>query len=80
MHLETKKKDASDEKKYKFVWTREGRILFRTEEESLQRVPNPKTGKPGMPKPHTINKPQDLEKYGWQPQEIIDIISNNNRY
>ena len=65
MHLETKKKDASDEKKYKFVWTREGRILFRTEEESLQRVTNPKTGKQGMPKPQTINKPQDLEKYGW---------------
>ena len=62
---------------YKFVWTRDGKILFRTEEES-QRTDhyNIRTGKYGMPPPHFINKPQDLLKLGFSDTEVFNIINN----
>ena len=75
MALKHRKMGDTEVKKFKFVWSREGRIFARTEEESKQRVVNPVTGKEGMPKPHIINKPQDLRNLGWSDQEILDIIN-----
>ena len=65
-----------EKKKYEFVWSRDGRIFCRTHEESQAREIHPITGKQVMPKPHIVNKPQDLEKLGWSPSEIQDIINN----
>ena len=69
-----KKVEGQDEKKYKFVWSREGRIFARTEEESRQTVR--KNGRDVLPPPHIINKPQDLKGLGWSDAEIRDIINN----
>ena len=46
--------------KYMYVWSRDGRIFCRTEAESKECVTNPKTAKEGPPKPHIVNKVQDL--------------------
>ena len=66
----------NDNKKYLYVWSRDGRIFCRTEAESKQRVTNPITGKEGPPKPHIVNKVQDLEALGWTMLEIEDIACN----
>ena len=63
-------------KKYQYVWSRDGRIFCRTEAESKERVVNPRTGKEGPPKPHIINKVQDLEDLGWSNKDIMDIAHN----
>ena len=77
--LRNKKVEGSDKKKCEFVWSREGRIYCRTEDESKQKVMNHTTGREAMPKPHIVNKPQDLEKLGWSRQEILDIIHNKKQ-
>ena len=59
------KKDDDDNKVYRYVWSREGRIYCRTDAES-KRSP--------QPKPHIINCPQDLAELGWSPSEIHEII------
>ena len=76
--LRNKKKPGETEAKmFKFVWTREGRILVRTEEDSLRKDHyNTRTGKYTMPPPQYINKPQDLKDLGWSDKEIFDIINN----
>ena len=66
----------TQERVYKYVWSRDGRMFCRTEEEAKQRIKNPVTGFEGMPKPHIINKPQDLESLGWTREEILKIINN----
>ena len=63
-------------KTYKYVWTREGRIFCRTEQESNERVQHPTTGKMVPPKPHIVNKAQDLMQLGWSNDEIEKIIHN----
>ena len=75
--LRNKKKPGETEAKmFKFVWTREGRILVRTEEDSLRKDHyNTRTGKYTMPPPQCINKPQDLKDLGWSDKEIFDIIN-----
>ena len=77
--LRNKKVEGSDKKKYEFVWSHEGRIYCRTEDESKQKVMNHTTGREVMPKPHIVNKPQDLEKLGWSRQDILDIIHNKRQ-
>ena len=72
------KKDINGEKVYKYVWSKEGRIFARTEAESNEKVTNPATGKIGQPKPHIVNKVQDLGKLGWTNQQIEDIIHNRD--
>ena len=67
------KQDNENKKVYKFVWTKDGRIYARTEEESQRRN---SSGELDQPKPHIINKPQDLAKLGWTLREINDIIHN----
>ena len=60
------KPGETDAKMFKFVWTREGRILARTEEASLRKDHyNTRTGKYGMPPPQFINNPQDLKDLEW---------------
>ena len=72
-----KKSDDAEAKMYKFVWTRDGKILFRTEEESQRKDHyNIRTAKYGMPPPHFINKPQDLLKLGFSDTEVFNIINN----
>ena len=56
--------------KYKIVWSRDGRIFCRTEEESRQ-VP--------QAKPHIINRVEDLVKLGFTEGEIKNII-HGKRY
>ena len=63
--------DHTGNKVYKFTWTREGRIYCRTEQESQRSSPNVK-----LPKPHAVNRPQDLSKLGFSQQEIENIIYN----
>ena len=65
---------SPDKKVYQYVWSRDGRIYCRTEQESQQRLTH--KGRSVMPKPHIINKPQDLAKLGWSTKEIQDIINN----
>ena len=65
---------SPDRKVYKYVWSRDGRIYCRTEEEAQRREMH--NDKSVMPKPHVINKPQDLAKLGWSPKDIHDIIYN----
>ena len=57
-------------RKYKFVWSRDGRIFCCTEEESRQ-VP--------QTKPHIINRVEDLVKLGFTEGEIKNII-HGKRY
>ena len=55
---------------WKFVWSHEGRIYCRTEEESKRG-----SGR-NQPKPHIVNRPADLEKLGFSKKEIADIVNN----
>ena len=73
--LRNRKTPGTETKMYKYVWSNEGRIFARTEEESNMRI-----NRNGVDIPfpaHVINKPQDLEHLGWTPDEILDIINNN---
>ena len=72
--LRNRKIQGTETKKYKFVWSREGRIFARTEEESKMRIN--RNGKDIPYPPHIINKPQDLKNLGWSPDEILAIIDN----
>ena len=64
--------DGPDAKKvFRYVWSREGRIFAHTAEEAIQ---NP------QPRPHKINRPQDLKKLGWSNCEISAIIHNKRIY
>ena len=63
------KKDNADNKVFRYVWSREGRIFCRTEAESKQSP---------QPKPNIINRPQDLSKLGWTQLEIDEIIHKKN--
>ena len=72
--LRNRKLPGTETKKYKFVWSREGRIFARTEEESKMRIN--RNGKDIPHPPHIINNPQDLKDLGWSPEEILDIIDN----
>ena len=57
-----------DEKKaYKYVWSRGGRIFCRTPEEAATTP---------VPKPHVINKPEDLLELGFDQSEVEAIILN----
>ena len=72
--LRNRKLPGTETKKYKYVWSNEGRIFARTEEESNKRIIRNGTE---IPYPaHVINKPQDLEHLGWTPEEILAIINN----
>ena len=71
--LRNRKLPGTETKKYKFVWSNEGRIFARTEEESNMTIN--RNGKE-IPYPgHVINKPQDLQHLGWTPEEILAIIN-----
>ena len=63
------KKDSDDNKVYRYVWSREGRIYCRTDAESKVSP---------QPPPHIINCPQDLLKLGWIQNEIEEIIHKKN--
>ena len=52
---------------FRYVWSRGGRIYCRTPEE-VKQTP--------MPKPHIINKPEDLKNVGFNETEIETIIKN----
>ena len=52
---------------YKYVWSRGGRIFCRTPEEAAMTT---------VPKPHVINKPEDLLKLGFTESEVEAIILN----
>ena len=56
-----------DKKKFRYVWSRGGRIFCRTTKEAAMTK---------MPKPHVINKPEDLLKLGFTEREVESIILN----
>ena len=60
------KKDGEN-KEFRYVWSREGRIYARKATEITQTP---------QPKPHIINRPEDLTKLGWTPEQIENIIYN----
>ena len=68
--------DRDGNKVYKFVWSREGRIFCRTEAESLQRN---SSGQIQQPKPHIVNKVDDLKALGWSEEEVDDIRFNRRK-
>ena len=61
------KKDQLDNKVYKFTWTRDGRIYWRTDAESRMDP---------QPKPHAVNRPDDLKDLGFSEEEIYKIVYN----
>ena len=61
------RKDDDDKKMFKYVWSREGRMYCRTEEEATKQP---------QPKPHVINRAEDLMKLGWTEKEVEEIIWN----
>ena len=61
------KKDDDNNRVFKYVWSKDGRIFIRTEDEAKQSP---------MPKPRSLQRPEDLKKYGWTDQEIENIIIN----
>ena len=60
-------RQRDDKQKFKYVWSRGGRIYCRTPEEAL---------KTPTPAPHKINKPEDLKSVGFSDDEIEKIIKN----
>ena len=58
-------------KKYRYVWSKNGRIFALTEQEATADPLN-------RPKPHVVNCPKDLDKLGFTGKEIEDIIHNRN--
>ena len=61
------KKDKDNNRVFKYVWSKDGRIFIRIEDEAKQGP---------MPKPRSLQRPEDLKKYGWTDQEIENIIIN----
>ena len=61
------RKDNEDKKMFKYVWSRERRMYCRTEEEATKQP---------QPKPHVINRAEDLMKLGWTEKEVEEIIWN----
>ena len=60
-------RQRDDKQKFKYVWSRGGRIYCRTPEEA---------SKTPTPRPHIINKPEDLKSVGFSDNEIEKIIKN----
>ena len=63
-------RQREDKKKFRYVWSRGGRIFCRTTEEVAMSK---------MPKPHVINKPEDLIEVGFSHGEIENIIKNKRQ-
>lgn len=59
------RKDSEENKKYKYVWSREGRMYCRTEQEAAMEP---------QPKPKVVNRAEDLLKLGWTEQEVENIL------
>ena len=64
------RKDQHDNRKWKYVWSRDGRIYCRTQEES-ERTP--------QPKPHIVNRVEDLKDLGFSDKEINTITHPKRR-
>ena len=60
-------RNRNNKQTFKYVWSRGGRIFCRTHEEANMTT---------MPKPTVINKPEDLQKVGFNESEIEAIILN----
>ena len=58
------RKDQGDNRKWRYVWSREGRIYCRTLEQSEQSP---------QPRPTTVNRVEDLKNLGFSEQEINAI-------
>ncbi|CAL4136059.1 unnamed protein product [Meganyctiphanes norvegica] len=58
------KKDNDNNRVYKYVWSKDGKIFIRNEDEA-KRTPMPK---------RSPQRPEDLKKNGWTDQEIENII------
>ena len=67
---ELRNRQKGDSKEFRYVWSRGGRIFCRTPEEVLMSR---------VPKPHVINKPEDLTNVGFSPEEIENIIKNKRQ-
>ena len=67
MYALRKKVDEAGNRKFKYVWSSNGKILVRTEEEAKMDT---------VPRPKAIQKPEDLIKYGWTEDEVAKIIRN----
>ena len=59
------KKNEDGTKSFKFIWSKEGKIFCRTEEQT-------KTTRPGqkLPRPGVVNKPNDLLNLGFTEQQV----------
>lgn len=60
-------RQRGDKKTFKYVWSRGGRIFCRTPEEAEMTT---------VPRPHVINKPEDLLKLNFTESEVEAIILN----
>ena len=64
--------DSANNKIWKFVWSRDGKIFVRTEDEA-------KMDKDSAPKPKCVQRPEDLKTLGFSEAEIKDIIINKRK-
>lgn len=64
------RKDDQGNKVWRYVWSREGRIYCRTQEES-EKSP--------QPKPKIVNRVEDLKKLGFSDEEITSITHPKKR-
>ena len=60
-------RQRNEKKAFRYVWSRGGRIFCKTPEQADMSP---------SPKPHVINKPEDLAKVGFSEAEIEAIILN----
>ena len=61
--------DSANNKIWKFVWSRDGKIFVRTEAEALM-------DRDTAPKPKCVQRPEDLKNLGFSEAEIKVIIIN----
>ena len=65
-------RNRDDKQLFKYVWSRQGKIFARKYSEiSSDRF--------NQPKPHVIQRPEDLKSLGWSDKEIVDIIENKRK-
>ena len=64
-------KNRDDKKKFKYVWSHNGRIYARTAEESEQKP---------LPKASIVNNISDHMKFGWTKDEVKNIIKNKRNW
>ena len=65
-------RNRENKQMFKFVWSRQGKIYAR----KFSEITNDRNN---QPKPHVIQRPEDLKSLGWSNDEIENIILNKRK-